>query len=112
MHWIYRQSGVRYRFAAGNFACALARRDPQRIAWFALGTARLLTALGACSYAGVVGLLLSVSGLLGELAAGAVLDSRLIARCLVISYCWLNATHQGLCYFGHLAGYRAVHDVA
>lgn len=24
----------------------------------------------------------------------------------------LNATHQGLCYFGHLAGYRAVHDVA
>lgn len=24
----------------------------------------------------------------------------------------LNATHQGLCYFGHLAGYSAVHDVA
>jgi len=24
----------------------------------------------------------------------------------------LNASHQGLCYFGHLAGYRAVHDVA
>ncbi|MGP9526705.1 mannitol dehydrogenase family protein [Glutamicibacter sp. AOP5-A2-18] len=24
----------------------------------------------------------------------------------------LNATHQGLCYFGHLAGYQAVHDVA
>ncbi|WP_190264067.1 mannitol dehydrogenase family protein [Glutamicibacter nicotianae] len=24
----------------------------------------------------------------------------------------LNATHQGLCYFGHLAGYRAVHDAA
>lgn len=24
----------------------------------------------------------------------------------------LNATHQGLCYFGHLAGYRLVHDVA
>src|SRR5699024_10552893 len=24
----------------------------------------------------------------------------------------LNATHQVLCYFGHLAGYRAVHDVA
>ncbi|QXQ10554.1 mannitol dehydrogenase family protein [Paeniglutamicibacter sp. Y32M11] len=24
----------------------------------------------------------------------------------------LNATHQGLCYFGHLAGYRAVHEVA
>jgi mannitol 2-dehydrogenase len=23
----------------------------------------------------------------------------------------LNASHQGLCYFGHLAGYRAVHDV-
>jgi mannitol 2-dehydrogenase len=24
----------------------------------------------------------------------------------------LNASHQGLCYFGYLAGYRAVHDVA
>jgi mannitol 2-dehydrogenase len=24
----------------------------------------------------------------------------------------LNATHQGICYFGHLAGYRAVHDAA
>ena len=24
----------------------------------------------------------------------------------------LNATHQGLCYFGRLAGYRVVHDVA
>lgn len=24
----------------------------------------------------------------------------------------LNASHQGLCYFGHLAGYRLVHDVA
>ena len=24
----------------------------------------------------------------------------------------LNATHQGLCYFGYLAGYRAVHEVA
>ncbi|WP_411730670.1 mannitol dehydrogenase family protein [Paeniglutamicibacter sp.] len=24
----------------------------------------------------------------------------------------LNATHQGLCYFGHLSGYRAVHEVA
>ena len=23
----------------------------------------------------------------------------------------LNASHQGLCYFGHLAGYRLVHDV-
>jgi mannitol 2-dehydrogenase len=23
----------------------------------------------------------------------------------------LNASHQGLCYFGHLAGYGAVHDV-
>ena len=24
----------------------------------------------------------------------------------------LNASHQGLCYFGHLAGYRLVHEVA
>ena len=24
----------------------------------------------------------------------------------------LNASHQGLCYFGYLAGYRLVHDVA